>query len=129
MVLYSEGVRSGRLSLNRWVELCCANPAKLFGAYPRKGVVAPGSDADIVIWDPEAKHTIQAATHHQRTDYNLYEGMEVTGMPAVVLRRGTILVQDGEWKGEAGSGQFVARERFGARETATAKAEAPVSAS
>ena len=125
MVLYSEGVRTGRFSLNRWVELCCANPAKLFGAYPRKGVIAPGSDADVVIWDPEAKHTIQAATHHQRTDYNLYEGTEVTGMPVVVLRRGTILVQDGEWKGEAGSGSYIQRQRWArAGVPATSKAEA-----
>ena len=130
MVLFSQGVRTGRMSLNRWIELCCANPAKLFGAYPRKGVIAPGCDADVVIWDPEAKHTIRAATHHQRTDYNLYEGLEVTGMPAVVLRRGSILVQDGEWKGEAGSGQFIPRQRFGTRATTALTAAAmPVTAS
>nr|MBF6592566.1 amidohydrolase family protein [Ktedonobacterales bacterium] len=131
MVLYSQGVRAGRLSLNRWVELCCANPARLFGLYPRKGVVAPGSDADLVLWDPRATRTIQAATHHQRTDYNLYEGMEITGAPVVVLRRGTVLVQDGKWKGEAGSGQFIHRERWGAAGApapATAQA-APVTAS
>ena len=112
MVLYSHGVRGGRFSLNRWVELCCTNPAKLFGCYPQKGVIAPGSDADIVVWDPEATHTISAATHHQRTDYNLYEGMEVTGVPSVVLSRGRVLVQDGQWKGERGAGRFVRRKRF-----------------
>jgi dihydropyrimidinase len=112
MVLYTSGVRGGRFSLNRWVELCCTNPAKLFGIYPDKGVIAPGSDADIVVWDPEATHTISAKTHHQRTDYNLYEGMKVTGMPSVVLSRGRILVQDGKWLGTAGSGRFLHRQRF-----------------
>jgi dihydropyrimidinase len=113
MVLYTHGVRQGRFSINRWVELCCTNPAKLFGMYPQKGTLAPGSDADVVVWDPEAKHTISARTHHQRTDYNLYEGMQVIGMPQVVLARGRVLVQDGEWKGEQGAGRFVKRRRFG----------------
>lgn len=118
MVLYTHGVRAGHFSLNRWVELCCATPAKLFGAYPRKGVIAPGSDADIVIWDPEATHTMSAKTSHQRTDYNLYEGMKVTGMPAVVFSRGRVLVQDGEWKGEQGSGKFIHRMPVGKLTTA-----------
>ncbi|MFI5272834.1 MAG: dihydropyrimidinase [Ktedonobacterales bacterium] len=112
MVLYTAGVRGGQFSLNRWVELCCTNPAKLFGIYPQKGVIAPGSDADIVVWDPAATHTISAATHHQRTDYNLYEGMNVTGMPSVVLSRGNVVVDHGEWKGAAGAGRFLRRERF-----------------
>jgi dihydropyrimidinase len=112
MVLYTAGVRGGKVSLNRWVELCCTNPAKRFGMYPRKGTVAPGSDADLVIWDPNATHTIRAATQHQRTDYNLYEGMGVTGVPRVVLSRGRVLVEDGDWKGEQGAGRFVPRQRF-----------------
>ena len=112
MVLYMQGVRGGHFSLNRWVELCCTNPAKLFGMYPQKGVIAPGSDADIVVWDPDVAHTISAATQHQRTDYNLYEGMEVIGMPRVVLLRGRVLVQDGQWKGEQGAGRFVKRKQF-----------------
>ena len=112
MVLYTAGVCAGKFSLNRWVELCCTNPAKLFGVYPQKGTLAPGSDADIVVWDPDATHTISAAAHHMNTDYNLYEGMEVTGMPSVVLSRGRVLVQDGQWKGEAGAGRFVPRRRF-----------------
>jgi dihydropyrimidinase len=112
MVLYTCGVREGRFSANRWVELCCTNPAKMFGMYPQKGTIAPGSDADIVVWDPEARHTISAATQHQRTDYNLYEGMQITGMPSVVLSRGRVLVQDGEWKGEQGAGRFVKRKTF-----------------
>jgi dihydropyrimidinase len=128
MVLYTHGVRGGRFSLNRWVELCCTNPAKLFGVYPQKGVIAPGSDADIVVWDPEATHTISAKSHHQRTDYNLYEGMKVTGMPSVVLSRGRILVQDGKWKGEAGTGKFIHRQRFGQARGEAAKAKAPARA-
>lgn len=124
-VLYTHAVRGGRFDLNRWVELCCTNPAKLFGVYPQKGVIAPGSDADIVVWDPNATHTISATTHHQRTDYNLYEGMKVTGMPSVVLSRGRVLVRDGQWHGEQGAGQFVKRRQFG-HEAAPAKPKARV---
>lgn len=113
IVLYTQGVRAGRFSLNRWVELCCTNPAKLFGCYPQKGVIAPGSDADLVVWDPNKTGVISAASQHQQTDYNLYEGMQVTGLPSVVLSRGRVLVQDGQWKGERGAGKFVARRRFG----------------
>ncbi len=113
MVLFTHGVRGGKFSLNRWIELCCTNPAKLFGMYPQKGVIAPGSDADIVVWDPDKSYTITAAKQHQRTDYNLYEGMEVTGVPRIVLSRGRVLVQDGQWKGEQGAGRFVKRKRFG----------------
>ncbi|HEV8192775.1 MAG TPA: amidohydrolase family protein, partial [Ktedonobacterales bacterium] len=107
------GVRGGHFSLNRWIELCCTNPAKLFGIYPQKGVIAPGADADVVVWDPETTHTISVKTHHQNTDYNLYEGMKVTGVPSIVLLRGNIIVQNGEWKGSAGSGRFLKRQRFG----------------
>jgi dihydropyrimidinase len=109
MIMYTHGVRTGKISLNRWVELCCTNPAKMFGCYPQKGAVAPGADADLVVWDPERAYTISAATQHQNTDYNLYEGWQVTGAPSVVLSRGRVLVQDGEWKGEQGAGKFVAR--------------------
>src|SRR5262249_45917336 len=122
MVLYPAGVRGGRFSLNRWVELCCTNPAKFFGIYPQKGVIAPGSDADIVVWDPEAAHTIRAASQHQRTDYNLYEEMKVTGMPVVVLSRGRTLVEGSEWKGQQGAGRFLHRRRFERPDTTPAKA-------
>jgi dihydropyrimidinase len=128
MVLYTSGVRGGRFSLNRWVELCCTNPAKLFGMYPQKGVLAPGSDADVVVWDPEATHTISAATSHQRTDYNLYEGMKVTGMPAVVLSRGRVLVRAGKWEGEQGAGRFIKRQRWGKGGALPAAVKAPVAA-
>jgi dihydropyrimidinase len=110
-------VRAGRISLNRMVELLATNPAKLFGLYPRKGTIAVGSDADLVVFDPERKTTISAATHHSKSDYNLYEGTEVTGSPELVLLRGNILVEDGELVAEPGVGQFVPRARFGERLT------------
>ena len=79
-MIHHFGVREGRISLNRMVELLCTNPAKLFGLYPRKGTLAVGSDADVVVFDPEKKVTISASTHHSKSDYNLYEGTEVTGL-------------------------------------------------
>ncbi|MCX7792435.1 MAG: dihydropyrimidinase [Chloroflexaceae bacterium] len=112
MLLYTYGVRAGRISLNRWVELCCTNPARLFGCYPRKGTLTPGADADIVVWDPEARRTLSAATLHQRTDYTLYEGWAVTGAPRVVLSRGRVIVEGDTWTGEAGTGRFVHRAPF-----------------
>src|SRR5437588_8242892 len=112
-MIHEFGVRGGRISLNRMVELLCTNPAKLFGLYPRKGTIAVGSDADIVVFDPEERATISASTHHSKTDYNLYEGTEVTGSPEVVLLRGNVLVEDGELIAQPGTGQFVARAKFG----------------
>ena len=112
-MIHELGVRSGRISLNRMVELLATNPAKLFGLYPRKGTIVPGSDADIVIFDPERRKTITAADQHSRSDYNLYEGTEVTGDIDVVLLRGTVLVEGGELAVEPGFGTFVERARFG----------------
>ncbi len=112
-MIHEFGVRAGRISLNRMVELLCTNPAKLFGLYPRKGTIAVGSDADIVVFDPEKRHTISASTHHTKVDYNLYEGTEVTGSPEVVLLRGQVLVEDGDLVAQPGVGQFVNRARFG----------------
>jgi dihydropyrimidinase len=113
-MIHEFGVRTGRLSLNRMVELLATNPAKLFGLYPRKGTVAVGSDADIVVFDPEKQVTISAAMHHSKSDYSLYEGTEVTGTPEIVLLRGRVLVEGGELVASPGVGQFVARARFGA---------------
>lgn len=113
MLLYTHGVRTGRISLNRWVELTSTNPARLFGCYPQKGAIAPGADADIVIWDPEARRTLGAASQHQRTDYTLYEGWEMVGAPRTVLSRGRVLVDGDAWQGEAGAGRFVHRRPFG----------------
>jgi dihydropyrimidinase len=112
-MIHEFGVRAGRISLNRMVELLSTNPAKLFGLYPRKGTIAVGSDADIVVFDPERRLTITAANHHSKIDYNLYEGTEVTGSPEVVLLRGQVLVENDELVASPGVGQFVARAKFG----------------
>ena len=112
-MIHEFGVRARRISLNRMVELLCTNPAKLFGLYPRKGTIAVGSDADIVVFDPERKLTISAASQRSRTDYNLYEGTEVTGTPEVVLLRGNVLVENDELVAEPGIGRFVKRAKFG----------------
>jgi len=107
------GVRTGRINLNRMVELLSTNPAKLFGLYPRKGTIAPGSDADIVVFDPDKRHLITAETQQSRSDYNLDEGTEVTGSPEVVLLRGSVIVENGGLVVEPGVGQFVERAAFG----------------
>jgi dihydropyrimidinase len=112
-MIHEFGVRPGRISLNRMVELLSTNPAKLFGLYPRKGTIAVGSDADIVVFDPEKKVTISAVTHHSKSDYNLFEGTEVTGSPEVVLLRGNVLVEDGQLIASPGVGQYLARAKFG----------------
>ena len=110
-MIHEFGVRAGRISLNRMVELLSTNPAKLFGLYPRKGTIAVGSDADIVVFDPEKKVTISAATHHSKSDYNLFEGTEVTGSPEVVLLRGNVLVENDELVASPGVGSVrAARE-------------------
>src|SRR3954470_3441693 len=112
-MLHEFGVRGGRISLNRLVELWATNAAKLFGLYPRKGTIAVGSDADIVVFDPEKQHTITAATQHSKTDYNLYEGTTVTGTPETVLLRGKVLVDGDDLVAQPGVGQYIARARFG----------------
>jgi dihydropyrimidinase len=117
-MIHEFGVGEGRIDLNRMVELLATNPAKLFGLYPKKGTIALGSDADIVVFDPTKKHTITAASQHSKTDYNLYEGTEVTGTPETVLLRGNVLVEGAELVAEPGIGQFVKRARFGEQLTA-----------
>ena len=112
-MIHEFGVRTGRISLNRMVELLSTNPAKLFGLYPRKGTIAVGSDADLVVFDPEKRVTISAATHHSKSDYNLFEGTEVTGTPELVVLRGNVLVEGDELVASPGIGQFVARAKFG----------------
>ncbi|MCL4272726.1 MAG: dihydropyrimidinase [Anaerolineales bacterium] len=108
-VLWTTGVRAGKITANQFVAYMCTNPAKIFGLYPRKGALMEGSDADIVIWDPEKKVTYGAAMSHQRTDYNLYEGWELTGYPEKVFLRGKMIVDGKEWKGTRGGGQFLKR--------------------
>ncbi len=119
-MLWTFGVGTGRITPNRFVELVSTNVAKLFGLYPRKGTIAPGSDADIVVWDPEKKLTISAATHHTNVNYNLFEGTKVVGAPEVVLVRGQVIVEGDRLVAEPGAGQFVKRARFG-EELATAQ--------
>jgi dihydropyrimidinase len=112
-MIHHFGVREGRISLNRLVDLLATQPAKLFGLYPRKGTIAVGADADVVVFDPERRETLSASTHHSKCDYNLYEGVEVVGAPELVLLRGTVLVEDGELVAAPGTGRFVRRARFG----------------
>jgi len=111
-LIYSGGVAAGRFSVNRFVELVSTTPAKLFGLYPRKGTIAVGSDADIVIFDPDRKHTISAKTHHMRVDYSMFEGIEVTGMPQTVLSRGKVVMDNDKFLGRAGAGEFVKRATY-----------------
>lgn len=111
-LIYSGGVASRRFSANRFVELVSTTPAKLFGLYPRKGTIAVGSDADLVIFDPNRKHTISAKTHHMRVDYSMFEGIQVTGMPDVVLSRGRVVVQGDKFQGRAGQGEFLKRSTY-----------------
>ncbi len=113
LMIHHFGVNEGRITLNRMVELLSTNAAKLFGLYPRKGTIAPGSDADIVIFDPQKEHTISARTHHSRADYNLYEGTTVVGAPEIVLVRGNVIVEGDDLVAEPGVGRFVKRARFG----------------
>nr|WP_240731987.1 amidohydrolase family protein [Egibacter rhizosphaerae] len=108
-LLHDGGVRTGRISRERWVELCATTPAKLFGLHPRKGEIAPGADADLVVYDPEARHVLSAETHHMAVDYSCYEGREVVGRAETVLSRGSVVLDGREWTGRAGHGQFVRR--------------------
>ena len=111
-LIYSGGVAAGRFSVNRFVELVSTTPAKLFGLYPRKGTIAVGSDADLVIFDSGRKHIISATNHHMRVDYSMFEGVEVTGMPETVLSRGRVIVDGNKFLGRPGSGEFLRRSTY-----------------
>jgi dihydropyrimidinase len=108
-LLHDGGVAAGRFTKERWVQVIATAPARLFGMYPRKGAVAVGSDADLVIYDPKARHTISAKTHHMDVDYSCYEGRAVVGQAQTVLSRGTVVVRDREWVGPKGHGRFIRR--------------------
>jgi dihydropyrimidinase len=110
-ILFSEGVKTGRISLERFVELTSANHAKMYGLYPKKGEIAVGADADIVLWDPERRVRISHSMLHDACDYTPYEGREVTGWPVLTMVRGQVIVRDGKLVGEKGFGQHLARER------------------
>jgi dihydropyrimidinase len=113
-LLHSGGVVGGRLTPNRWVEVISAAPARMFGLEGRKGVVGVGADADVVVYDPQARATISAKTHHMDVDYSVYEGREVTGGAEIVLSRGKVIVDGDEWLGAAGDGRFLKRAPTGA---------------
>jgi dihydropyrimidinase len=110
MLLWDGGVRTGRIDAHKFVEITSTNPARMFGLWPRKGTVAVGSDGDLVIWDPDKEVTLAARTLHMRVDYNPYEGRVIKGAPAVVLSRGDVIVDHGEFKGGKGRGRFVKRQ-------------------
>jgi len=112
-LMYSHGVRTGRLDIHRFVDALSTGAAKLFGLFPRKGTIAPGSDADLVIFDPDYRGVISARTQHTNNDYNGFEGFPIEGRPSVVTVRGKVQVRDGEFVGEHGRGRFIAREPLG----------------
>lgn len=112
-LVFTGGVQGGRFSVNRFVELVSTTPAKLFGLYPRKGTVAVGSDADLVIFDAKEERVISAKTHHMRVDYSMFEGIQVKGIPKQVLSRGCLVVDDDKFVGRAGQGEFLKRQPYG----------------
>ncbi|MEV0373291.1 dihydropyrimidinase [Streptomyces sp. NPDC050636] len=109
MDLLHQAVVDGHISRRRWIEIACATPARMFGLYPKKGTIAPGTDADIVIYDPDAEQTISAATHHMNVDYSAYEGKAVTGRVESVLSRGEVVIDKREFTGRAGHGSYTPR--------------------
>jgi dihydropyrimidinase len=111
-LLWDGGVRAGRITMNRFVEITSTAPAKIFGLYPKKGSVAIGADADLIVWDPDKEHTLSQETLHMRVDYSPYEGRVVRGAPTHVLSRGKVIVENGIFQGRAGDGKFVRRSTF-----------------
>jgi dihydropyrimidinase len=109
MDLLHQAVLDGHLTRRRWIDLACATPARMFGLYPRKGTLAPGADADVVVYDPHARQVLSARTHHMNVDYSAYEGRRVTGRAQTVISRGVPVIQDGRYVGRAGHGQYLPR--------------------
>ena len=109
MGLVYQGVAAGELTLERWVETCSTTPARMFGMYPRKGIVAPGSDADLVVFDPAGTTVLGAATHHMNIDHSAWEGFRVDGKVETVVSRGAVVVREDRYLGRAGHGRFVRR--------------------
>jgi dihydropyrimidinase len=110
-LLYSEGVDKGKITLNKFVEVACTNPAKIFGMFPRKGTIAVGSDADLVLFDPQEKHTLSATSHHMNVDYSAYEGWPINGKVKTVLLRGKVAIDDNKCLVEKGYGKFIKRKK------------------
>ncbi len=111
-VLWHHGVRTGRLTPNEFVRVTSTSAAQIFNVYPRKGAIAVGSDADLVVWDPSGSRTISAETHHQNIDYNIYEGMEVVGIPAVTVSQGRVVWKEGDLRAVRGAGRYIDRPCF-----------------
>jgi dihydropyrimidinase len=109
MTLVWQGVRAGRISVADWVRLCAEAPARTFGLFPRKGCLRPGTDADVVVWDPERSQSLDARALHMRVDHSPYEGRVVRGWPSLVLSRGRVVARDGRFCGEQGSGRYLER--------------------
>ncbi|MGA8555928.1 MAG: dihydropyrimidinase, partial [Candidatus Acidiferrales bacterium] len=109
-LVYSGGVRDGKFSPNRFVQLVATAPAKLFGLYPRKGTIAVGSDADLIVFDPNEEQIISVNTHHMRVDYSMFEGTRVKGVTKTVLSRGRTIIENGQFVGKPGTGEFLKRE-------------------
>ncbi|MBI3763433.1 MAG: amidohydrolase family protein [Chloroflexi bacterium] len=108
-LLHTFGVALGRLSLNRWVEVCCAAPAQIFGLYPKKGSLTPGADADIVIFDPAKEVTLSTQVLHEHVDYTPYDGFQLRGWPVMTIVRGKVMVEEGRFVGPRGQGKFLVR--------------------
>ncbi|QYU68089.1 amidohydrolase family protein [Leptolyngbya sp. 15MV] len=111
-IVFSEGVSKGRIGLEDFVKLTATNPARIMGLYPRKGVILPGSDADIVLWDPAKRVTLTNALMQHAIDYTPYEGMEVTGWPVCTIRRGEVVMRDGTVQAEPGTGRYLPRAPY-----------------
>jgi dihydropyrimidinase len=111
-LIYSEGVNKGKISLNKMVDITATSSAKIFGMFPRKGTIAVGSDADIVIFDPAKRHILSATTHHHHCDYSAYEGHEVTGKAETVILRGKVAINKGDVKIQKGYGEFIKRSKL-----------------
>jgi dihydropyrimidinase len=112
-LIHHHGVNADKLTLNRFVEITSTAPARIFGMYPKKGTIAAGSDADIVLWDPNAEHTISAATHNMRVDYSMFEGFKVRGNARQVYSRGELIVESGKYLGKTGRGNYLRRNAHG----------------
>ena len=112
MVVWDAGVNTGRLTSSEFVAVTAANAARIFNIYPRKGVIAAGSDADLVLWDPEATRTLSAKTQRSRVDYNVFEGRTVTGVPTHTVSQGKVVYARGDLRAERGAGRYVKRPPF-----------------
>ena len=108
-LIYTDGVKTGKITMNQMVATCCTNPAQIFGMYPKKGLIAPGADADVVIWQPEGEGTISAKTHRHKVDTSIFEGFATIGGPSIVIADGKVQFEDGQLNVEPGAGKYIPR--------------------